>query len=396
MNYTDKTPQAHSQCSESFYKKELELQIQSEPSKTPQERLKMMEMLKKFEEENQEGTGLDSEPEQSDEEDLAHRFEGLDLGMSGVALQGSDSYTLAEATSTADIWSKLTPAEQNHFLEVMGDPNSDRAKQLLASEELENERCEPWWEAPPLNTSSRRYGTRPDIIPVPAAMVNPIPTGPPLYYNVVAVCIAYSFVTRHLSVSPLSALTSDNIDFEVAKRLISQLVPFLVHRKSQTLHPDLSSLVTDVWSRFEQGQVSSELFAILLQDAAHLIRPLNVTLIPSAPSQSKEYYDTTSHPHLNIVAALSDLTVLYERSITGKPKTGVAHKLLFYAAHILSTPPHILRTLSKELAERSLFFQARASDDLSMQRGSEGQHNRTKGQGPVIVGMNTVSLDGFG
>lgn len=73
--------QSHSQCSETFYKKEVELEIQSEPSKTPQERLKMMELLKKFEEENgrDEGKGVESDDE-DDGEDLSRRFQDVDLG----------------------------------------------------------------------------------------------------------------------------------------------------------------------------------------------------------------------------------------------------------------------------------------------------------------------------
>jgi acetyl-CoA carboxylase beta subunit len=71
---------SHSSCSETFYKKEVELDIKSAPSKTSHERLKMMELLKKFEEENA-GTGLEDD-EQEDGDDLVRRFQGVDLGNS--------------------------------------------------------------------------------------------------------------------------------------------------------------------------------------------------------------------------------------------------------------------------------------------------------------------------
>ncbi|KAG6896526.1 hypothetical protein C0992_007660 [Termitomyces sp. T32_za158] len=148
-----------------FYKKELTTQIQSEPSKTLEERMKMMELLKKFEEENQENMSLDNEVEDN-MEDLTH------------------------ATSAADVWSKLTPTEQAAFLKIMEDPNSDNARQLLASEELENERREPWWDAPAVEPDGplyHRYGPKPELFLVPVAMVTPLPNGPPLYYNICAV-----------------------------------------------------------------------------------------------------------------------------------------------------------------------------------------------------------------
>ncbi|KAG5727144.1 Zinc finger HIT domain-containing protein 2 [Termitomyces sp. T112] len=361
--------EAHAQCSETFYKKEVETQIQSEPSKTLQERMQMMEMLKKFEEESEQDAGLDSDGE-DDGEDLARRFADIDL----------------DATSVADVWSKLTPAEQAEFVKIMEDPNSDHARQLLASEELENERCEPWWHAPAVESDGplpRRYGSKPELIPVPAVMVQPIPNGPLLHYNICAVCIAYAFVTRHLSVSPLSSLLPEDIDFEEAKHLVSQLVPFLVDRKSTMLHPNLSSLVTDIWSRFKPGQVSSDLFAILLKDTTHMVCPLPVTAV-ALRSESEEYFDVASHPHLNLVLALSDLTKLFQCPTTDAKKSHVTYKLLFYAAHILSTPSDTLRVLAEELAERSAAYQTDRLELESEFQGGTGKYKRQEGRVPVI------------
>ena len=70
------TFQAHSQCSETFYKKEVELDIQSD-SKPPEERRKMLELLTKFEKEN----NVIEDPTGDDEEDdLARRFQDVHLG----------------------------------------------------------------------------------------------------------------------------------------------------------------------------------------------------------------------------------------------------------------------------------------------------------------------------
>ena len=73
-------PKSHSQCSESFYKKELESQIKTEPTKSADERRKMMELLKRFEEESaQDAPAFE---EDHGEDDLEARLEALDIGAS--------------------------------------------------------------------------------------------------------------------------------------------------------------------------------------------------------------------------------------------------------------------------------------------------------------------------
>lgn len=134
--------------------------------------------------------------------------------------------------------------------------------------------------------------------------------------------------------------------------------------------------------------MSSELFAVLLKDIAHLIRPIPVITI-ALRTPSEEYYDAASHPHLNTVLALSDLAKLYERPVNGTKKSHVTHKLLFYAAHIISTPSWILRALAQDLAKLSAAYQA--TDNLEMNMGHErgvedGRRtfDKQKGQIPVI------------
>ena len=71
---------AHNQCSETFYKKEIETEIQAEPSKSIQERQRMIDLLKKFEEESVADQNL-LEDEDEDSSDLVRRFGAVDLGM---------------------------------------------------------------------------------------------------------------------------------------------------------------------------------------------------------------------------------------------------------------------------------------------------------------------------
>ena len=75
--------QSHSRCSETFYRKEVETGIQSQQSKSAEEKLKMIELLKRLEEESQEDD-LNLLEEDGEEvhpnDDLAQRLNGLDIG----------------------------------------------------------------------------------------------------------------------------------------------------------------------------------------------------------------------------------------------------------------------------------------------------------------------------
>ena len=72
--------QAHSQCSETFYKKEIEAGIHLESSTNAVKRVQMLEMLKKFEEESASMDDEASGDEQDDSSDLANRLNSMDLG----------------------------------------------------------------------------------------------------------------------------------------------------------------------------------------------------------------------------------------------------------------------------------------------------------------------------
>lgn len=100
------------------------------------------------------------------------------------------------------MWNALTPAERERFLRALDDPHSELAQQLLASEDLEKEQIEPWWEAAataevedPTGSSStrppkRRHGGKPTIMPIPEPLVkqssHTAVTGPLFLYNLIA------------------------------------------------------------------------------------------------------------------------------------------------------------------------------------------------------------------
>ncbi|KAH9479524.1 hypothetical protein JR316_0008118 [Psilocybe cubensis] len=340
-----------SQCSEGFYKKEIENDIQSGPSKTAEERKKMLEMLRTFEEQVSNGQSLGDESEEDDMDDgadLAKRFETVDL----------------DSVSPETLWSMLTEKERVRFMKAFDDPASELAQQLLASEQLEKEIKGPWWDAPEVREddndqkgTTRRYGTRPSMMDIPASMVKAVPTGHPLVFNVCAICIAYAYITRHLGTSPLGRLKPDEPEYQEARRLVSQLVPFLIERKSTQLYPDVPSVITEIWSLVDAGTMTSDLFAVLLRDAARLMKPLRITQI--GPSETVNGNVPPSHPHCMPVLVLSDLDELLgdagRTESTGgeKRRRHITHKIRFYGIHILSTPSGVLERLGEELMARA-------------------------------------------
>ena len=89
----------------------------------------------------------------------------------------------------------------------------------------------------------------------------------------------------------------------------------------------------------------AETLSLLLHDTAALIRPRPVAVIADDPPDS--------HPNRTpVVLALSDLVNLF--SSTSRPShSHVTHKLRFYAANALSTPPALLAALADELVRES-------------------------------------------
>ncbi|OBZ66906.1 hypothetical protein A0H81_13111 [Grifola frondosa] len=348
----------------------------------------------------------DIEGEDEDEE-LQRRLGDLDL----------------ESASYDEMWAALTPLERDKFLRALSDPSSELAQELLASEDLEKGRIEPWWEAPselPQDQVSdsqnislqlrirRRYGTKPAIMSIPTSMVQAasasILARPPLLYNLSALCIAYAYVSRYFAVSPLASLPAGEPEIVEACRILSNLVPFLVDRKSNIVHSSLSSVITDLWSRFQPGQMTSTFFSALLRDAATLLKPSSVTLVsPSTPSvtlstsdvegQSEHCPDLENHSSANTLRVLTDLSSLFQQSSrsgpapfqlsppsqSSKPRPNhIAHKLTFYAAQVVGTPSPLLRALADEVAVRAekMKFESQATHEEVQKR-------------PVVDGVRT-------
>lgn len=150
-------------------------------------------------------------------------------------------------------------------------------------------------------------------------------------------------------------------------------------------------------------------FALLLRDSATLLRPSTVVELGDAIQGSSSNTlggsvsrDLEGHPSANTLRALSDLSTLFSGSVHSsssassasssapsraatKPTAAtskhihVTHKLTFYAAHVLSVPPLLLRALADEAACRAEIV---AREGVDVQSGS-GNTQRSAG---VLLG----------
>jgi hypothetical protein len=138
--------QSHADCSESFYRRELETDVRTVLSKSSAERTQMLALLKRVEEGDRATDAPGDEDEDEDEaheDDLANRLEVLDLGERRVSPRSSPTYGDADSATYDDIWNALTPAEPARILKALQDPHSELARQLLASDAIDQDLVAP-------------------------------------------------------------------------------------------------------------------------------------------------------------------------------------------------------------------------------------------------------------
>ncbi|KDQ19002.1 hypothetical protein BOTBODRAFT_481020 [Botryobasidium botryosum FD-172 SS1] len=317
---------AHSQCTEVFYKRSLEEQIRSEPSKTTEEKRQMLSMLKRFEEESANadeegllGSGSGDEAE-AEEDNLSKRLENVDL----------------DSADTNVLWSALSEKQREQFMRAMRDPSSELAQELLASEDLALYAFTPWWEASSIDGSEH---APPAMMELPESMVGGTGSvrGPSLLYNLFAISLAYAYATRRLQLSPLSSIAPTGPDGDAAHGLVVKLVPFLADPKSAVVFESVEEVVTDIWSRADLSRLE---LRQSLGDAVRLLRPSLVTVespTPFAPGSGM----VESHPRVNAFRMLSDLHTLFggaRRGASQKRGVHIRRKLVFYGAHLVRSP----------------------------------------------------------
>lgn len=318
----------------------------------------MMDVLKRFEEDAA-AEDEDREDDSDPEDELAARLEEVDL----------------DAMPTDELWELLSPEQRARFMEAVNNPEGEMAKTLLASEEVARDMRPPWWETHAHGEPATSQDTTPLPVRIPTRMIKPLPEEQvSLVYNYVAICLAYTYTVRHLALPSIAQVADD--DALEAKRLLRTLVPFLFDRRSRTIFAGLQEAVTDVWSRMNETIPSAPLFAVLLKDVAVLLKPLLVVASfnggsESVPSADAETVDPTTLPQATPIIVLSDLTELFEnpQGEATTPLTPAGHKLLFYAAHLASTPPPVLQLVADEAKTRASLFEREAQETAVSRAG---------------------------
>ncbi|ELU43482.1 hypothetical protein AG1IA_02494 [Rhizoctonia solani AG-1 IA] len=275
--------EAHSACTETFYKAALVEEIKSEPARPTEEKQQMLELLKRFEEESIEEEG-------SDEED-------------DLALHKVDHETL---------WGLLSEQEKQKFTKMLMNPTSENSQDLLnASRLLENSE-DPWWVLDnPLDS------TLPMVKQIPSTML--------------AGNLTYAYTVRTFAASFLSTRVSDEL--EGIREFMLPLSPFLRDRKSTVTFTSVDSVITD-WVSHLPELPNHRLLKLLTEDARRIFHSQPIVVEDDSPSQSSN--------HDNCMRFLSDLHTLFDGL---KKHAHVTHKLTFYLAFLVNLPTSASREL---------------------------------------------------
>lgn len=163
----------------------------------------MLELLRNFEQEEGK-VSLEELEEDEEDNDLASRLEGIDLGeLPTFRLEIFESNYPTESVPPSKLWELLTPEERDAFMKSMEDPTS--AQSLMQSEAFEGAITSPWWEDSQSTLdlpdsdglrkkvrpmSMKRIGKKPELMSIPDQLLRRPPgpdMGPPLLYNICAV-----------------------------------------------------------------------------------------------------------------------------------------------------------------------------------------------------------------
>lgn len=340
--------ETHAQCSETFYRKEIASSIGSDYSKISPEHEKILGILKRLDDE-----GLQDHDEFSHGSDDEDDAESLEKRLAGLKI---------ESASADELLDRLTKEERDTFFKLLRDPASELAQNLLSSVELDRELQAPWWDSPQLpnddlDTAATRYGHQPPLMEVPPGLRRWNPESPSLLYNICAVFTGYAYVTRHLSISPLTSSSNSWQDKREARRLIARAVPFIADRQSKLLHVTLTGAVMDVWARLDPGSIEPRTMAVLLGDVSRLVRPRKVVVAEDPVGGVAQTHSLPSeHPRADALRVFSDINALFDEDSTEngqRKKNHLSMKITFYAGHLLAVPSFFLDALADEVFLRS-------------------------------------------
>ncbi|GAA5993665.1 hypothetical protein JCM10908_000669 [Rhodotorula pacifica] len=348
----------HQACTETFDRTTLADDLNGDKDGSEIDKRQMLEMLKKFEDQQREleelraqqggETGADEDEDEEDDspdaEARRRERQELEKRLAEVDL---------DALPPEQILSLLSPAQQQAFTEALQDPT--RISKLV-EDEFEGE--EPWWtieqerkafedfrdvnkeamrpdgaEGDESTSEGAAMAEEPEIeweVVRPPLLdpkqLPPLKVGPDgksianphLLHNIVAVLFAYSFTLRTFSLTSLSSIPSRSPERITIVQVLAQLLPFLVQRSGASFI-GLEDAIEYVAAREEPQGMSPPLIALLLQDVASLLRPAPIAAIASADEPA-----LASHALVNMIAALSDVHALFASANAPSPEESAA------------------------------------------------------------------------
>ncbi|GAA5907859.1 hypothetical protein JCM8208_001964 [Rhodotorula glutinis] len=338
----------HQACVDHFQRATLAQDLEGDPhhaQPSSADKNRMLDMLKKFEDQQRELEDMERQDELDNDDDeadqspeaVARRKERQELEK---RLEGVD----LDAVPPEQLLSFLSPSQQAAFSATLLDP-----ARLTKLVEDQFDGDDPWWVEEDelrvlkeMRETSRRAAReaggrvdgegegegdgagedeededeededpqlRPPVLhpeQLPPLKVGPDGrplVSPKLLHNIAAVLFAYAFTLRTFSLSSFASLPLESSERTTAIQVLAGLVPFLVER-STAAFDDLETAVEAVVQQEEQG-MPSPLVALLLQDVSALLCPTPVALI--APSSSP----LASHALSASLHALSDVHHLF-------------------------------------------------------------------------------------
>ncbi|KAH8919818.1 hypothetical protein BT69DRAFT_1336974 [Atractiella rhizophila] len=210
----------HLKCSENFYRDSIAREIENDGKRTKEEKVAMMNILKKFEDASMTDSGSEGDGEEREVE-IGEKTEEELLGM-------------------------LSKEERERWERMLsGDSAGEEELQKLLEEEKEE--LEPWWV-------DDKEGKRPTLSPegMDAILER---EAPHLTYNILYVLLCYVYIHRS---SPSPSL-----------RLLRPLAPFLFSSTDRTLHGSLKFAISSFRSIAQITE--DQLLHLLLTDLYRLL-----------------------------------------------------------------------------------------------------------------------------
>lgn len=296
----------HAECTESFYKESITAEIQSRGGVDTEEKRQMLDLLRRFEAENDEILEDDDDDDDDNQaDDLAERLATLDI----------------ETADPAEIWSRLSAKERTAFEQLL--QNHANVNDLLTE-------YEPWWcshdVAPRIQAldddddyvTTTNIPQLPDPLPNIESMVKTI--HPDLGWYLCSILMSYCYMMRHFMGDVREDVPSTITCLEETSILFS----------GKTQLSSMEDVLVDLMDRLrdsDQAAANKELIVMLLDDVIQLLEAPSSMYAVLAMAD----VDRLLHDGIKYYSTKKDKRAKHKVFLAEKK----AHFYLAYAVHVV-------------------------------------------------------------